>query len=81
MKKALYLILYVAILVTVSCTDKGSTKHVPQTSDSLYTEERAMEIYAKEPQRAMRIIDSAQMVGNEHHNCCGHGSMLILMMR
>ena len=64
MKKALYLIFYVAILVTVSCTDKGSTKHVPQTSDSLYTEERAMEIYAKEPQRAMRIIDSAQMVGN-----------------
>ena len=49
---ALYLLLYVAMLVTVSCTGKGSLPfgedggrdHVSQASDSLYTEERAMEI-------------------------------------
>lgn len=64
MKQTLYLILYVAILVIVGCTGKGGVKHVRQASDSLYTEERAMEIYAKEPQRALQLIDSAQMVGN-----------------
>lgn len=64
MRQTLYLIIYVAILVTVSCTGKGGTKHVPQASDSLYTEERVMEIYTKEPQRALLLIDSAEMVGN-----------------
>ena len=64
MKQALYLILYVAILVTVSCTGKGGTKHVPQASDSLYTEERAMAIYDTLPERALQILDSAEIVGN-----------------
>ena len=49
----------------MGCADGGtSTNHVPQASDTLYTEERAMESYAKEPQRALQIIDSAEVVGN-----------------
>ena len=64
MKQALYLILYVVILVIVGCTGKGSTKHVPQASDSLYTEERAMAIYDTLPERALQILDSAEIVGN-----------------
>ena len=54
----------VIAIVIMGCTGGSGTKHVPQASDSLYTEERAMEIYAKEPQRALRIIDSAEVVGN-----------------
>ena len=64
MKQALYLILYVVILVIVGCTGKGSTKHVPLASDSLYTEERAMAIYDSMPERALLILDSAEIVGN-----------------
>ena len=37
---------------------------MPQADDTLYTEERAMDIYDREPERALRMIDSAEMVGN-----------------
>ena len=60
-----YIILIVAsVLMMVGCTDNAATKHVPQAKDSLYTEERAMEIYGREPEGALRIIDSAEIVGN-----------------
>ena len=51
-------------MVIVGCTGKGSTKHVPLASDSLYTEERAMAIYDTLPERALQILDSAEIVGN-----------------
>ena len=35
-----------------------------QTSDTLYTEKAAMETYANNPERALLIIDSAEIVGN-----------------
>lgn len=35
-----------------------------QTSDTLYTEQAAMETYATNPERALLIIDSAEIVGN-----------------
>ena len=43
---------------------EGSRDHVSQPTDSLYTGERALDIYATQPERAMTIIDSAMMVGN-----------------
>ena len=76
MLKTLYIsCLTVVVLLLAGCTGNGGTKgygkasktrewHVSQAGDSLYTEERAMEIYAKEPQRALRMIDSAEVVGN-----------------
>ena len=75
MKKALYLILYVAILVTVGCTSGSGTKdygsaskarewHVPRASDTLYTWRAAMKVYGYQPERALLIIDSAVIVGN-----------------
>jgi len=56
--------LTVVILLLAGCTGNGGTKHVPQAGDSLYTEERAMDIYDREPERALRIIDSAEVVGH-----------------
>ncbi len=38
--------------------------HIPQTSDTLYTEEAALMIYGTDPDRALTIIDSALIVGN-----------------
>lgn len=53
------------LMILAGCTGGGtSTKHVPQASDSLYTEERAMAIYDTLPERALQILDSAEIVGN-----------------
>jgi AraC-like DNA-binding protein len=55
----------------LGCTNNGSFSndnrgkgHVPQPSDTLYTEQAAMDVYATQPERALQIIDSAEMVGN-----------------
>ena len=56
--------LFLTVLALAGCTGKGGTKHVPQASDSLYTEERAMAIYDTLPERALQILDSAEIVGN-----------------
>lgn len=54
MKKTLYIFLMLAMAMTVFA----------QTSDTLYTEKAAMETYATNPERALLIIDSAEIVGN-----------------
>ena len=56
----------------IGCTGKGTLpfgkgggrRHVPQTSDTLYTEQAAMDMYGTQPERALVIIDSAEFVGN-----------------
>ncbi len=47
----------------VGCTNRQERRS-PQPSDTLYTAEAAMEVYAYEPERALTIIDSALIVGN-----------------
>ena len=42
----------------------GGRGHVPQASDTLYTEQAAMDVYGTQPERAWAIIDSAEIVGN-----------------
>ena len=66
MRQTIHLIIYVAIvtILMAGCTGNGGSKHVPQASDTLYTEKAAMDVYAKEPERALDIIDSALIVGN-----------------
>ena len=63
----LYLIGLVGLIafLLAGCTGGGTSgKRVPQASDSLYTEERAMAIYDTLPERALQILDSAEIVGN-----------------
>ena len=68
MRQKLYLILYLAAALMCSCTGGDSSllgrDHVPQASDTLYTEKAAMDVYGKLPERALEIIDSAEIVGN-----------------
>lgn len=56
------------LLVLTGCTGKGvrSGEGVTgsQPKDTIYTEKAAMSIYATQPERALQIIDSAEMVGN-----------------
>jgi len=66
MRKRQYLTILIAITVIlmIGCTGNGGTRHVQQASDTLYTEQAAMDVYAKQPERALVIIDSALIVGN-----------------
>ena len=64
-KKPLNIILLIAAILVVGCTGNGEGRgHVPQASDSLYTEQAAMDVYGTQPERALVIIDSAEIVGN-----------------
>ena len=36
----------------------------PRPADTLYTAKAAMDVYASQPERALQIIDSAEIVGN-----------------
>ena len=66
MSQKIHLILYIAILTIVGCTGKGGAKpkHVPQPTDTLYTQQKAMNVYDYQPERALQIVDSAVIVGN-----------------
>ena len=58
------LILGLAMLVA-GCTDRQvAERRTPQPGDTLYTAEKAMSFMAREPERALQIIDSAVIVGN-----------------
>lgn len=65
-KKTLYLLyMSVVALLLTGCTGGGTSgKRVPQAGDTLYTEERAMAIFDSLPERALLILDSAEVVGN-----------------
>ena len=54
------------ILTLAGCAGGGKrpAAHVPQASDTLYTEQAAMLVYGTNPERALTIIDSALIVGN-----------------
>ena len=72
MKLKAHLILFIAMLTIVGCTERGShpygeggrNGHVPQPSDTTYTQQAAMAVYGYQPERALQIIDSAVIVGN-----------------
>ena len=53
-----------------SCSDKKDqlTDRESQASDTLYTVDAAMDIYAYEPGRALTIIDSALLLGNVEYD-------------
>ena len=53
-----------ALVVLVGCTAESCHRYVAQPSDSLYTEAKAMAVYARDLKRALQIIDSAEIVGN-----------------
>lgn len=56
-----------ALLLTVmlvACTGNNPPVREPQSTDALYTEEAAMSVYDHDPELALQIIDSAEMVGN-----------------
>ena len=63
MKKSIYIIFFIAVLLS-GCTHHGGSQHEPQPSDTLYTAEKAWEAFYQDPQRALVILDSAERLGN-----------------
>ncbi|MBR1409956.1 MAG: hypothetical protein IJ580_02530, partial [Prevotella sp.] len=61
-----YIVMVVAILLILAgCTSGSGTMHKqPQPSDTLYTKQKAMDVYDYQPERALQIVDSAVIVGN-----------------
>ena len=67
MKKDIFHILHIVIaILAVGCTGTGVRENGRQVSDTLYTEAAAMAAHATQPnsERALLIIDSAEIVGN-----------------
>jgi AraC-like DNA-binding protein len=65
MKKYFYLILYsVLLLFFVSCTGEKREKRDSRPVDTIHTRAVALQYMASEPDRALQIIDSAEIVGN-----------------
>ncbi|MBQ8711823.1 MAG: AraC family transcriptional regulator [Prevotella sp.] len=67
MKQTIHLILYIAIVtLIIGCTGKNSESSTDnkQLQDTVYTNQKAMDVYDYQPERALQIVDSAVIVGN-----------------
>ena len=68
MKNNSIIVFILTLLVLFGCTGKGirsgESMGSSQPSDTIYTEKAALNIYATQPERALQIIDSAEIVGN-----------------
>lgn len=60
------LILCIVAAIITGCTGKNpqTSKDRSQAQDTAYTQEAAMKVYDYDPVRALRIVDSAVIVGN-----------------
>ena len=68
MKNSFIILFLLVLLVLSGCTGEGNRSGEgmggSQSSDTLYTEKAAMDIYGTQPERALQIIDSAELLGN-----------------
>lgn len=68
MKNNSIIVFILTLLVLFGCTGKGirsgESKGSSQPTDTIYTEKAAMNIYGTQPERALQIIDSAELLGN-----------------
>lgn len=68
MKKNFSIVFILSLLVLAGCTGQGirsgESKGGSQPKDTLYTAKTVMSIYALQPERALQIIDSAELLGN-----------------
>lgn len=68
MKSNSIIVFMLALLVLAGCMGKGNHSDESigssQPKDTLYTAKTVMSIYALQPERALQIIDSAELLGN-----------------
>ena len=64
MKKSFYILLTIIAVLMTSCTGYDTLNREPLPTDTVYTANAAMTIYGYNPEQALVIIDSAEIVGN-----------------
>lgn len=68
MKQLQYILSLAAVILITSCTAKHTLKPEAKLVDTVYTSKAAMDVFDYNPERAMIIIDSAEIVGNLTHD-------------
>lgn len=68
MKQLRYILSLAAVILITSCTAKHTLKPEAKPVDTVYTDKAALEVFDYNPERALMIIDSAEIVGNLTHN-------------
>ena len=65
----IYYIVLVSLAVLTACTNQGHSDRLDNSggSDTLYTAEKASEVFYQDPERAFVILDSAELLGNINH--------------
>ena len=72
MKHWYVVIVFIALLIHAGCADNGDRSsenreeklRTSKSFDTLYTEKTVLNLYGAEPERALRIIDTAELLGN-----------------
>ena len=68
MKQLQYILSLAVIILITSCTTNHPLKREQKPADTIYTDKAAMKIFDYNPERALLIIDSAEIVGNLTHD-------------
>ena len=65
MRKVYHLFIILSVLLTcVGCKDKASIKRISHLGDTPYQQDSILVVYATNPKRALRLLDSALLLGN-----------------
>ena len=65
MRKVYHLFVILSVLLTcVGCKDKASIKRISHLGDTPYQQDSILVVYATNPKRALRLLDSALLLGN-----------------
>lgn len=68
MRRLLYALYVIITVLITSCTGNVSLKRDIQPTDTIYNEKAALDVFDYNPERALVIIDSAEIVGNLTHD-------------
>ena len=68
MKHLQYILSLAVIIMISSCTTNHPLKREQKPVDTVYTDKAAMNVFDYNPERALVIIDSAEIVGNLTHD-------------
>ena len=65
MRNVFHLFIILSLLLgSVSCKDSNSIRHIPHLGDTPYQQDTILVVYANNPERALKLLDSALHLGN-----------------
>ena len=64
MRHYVFLIILCILLTLTGCGGGNSVRHIPHLGDTPYQQDSILVVYATNPKRALRLLDSALLLGN-----------------